>query len=65
MTGDRLIEALRAGDRLRQIDGRDADGLTLSALQRALAGKPGDTKTLVIERAGQRLTVKAVVARIL
>ena len=60
-----VIEALRAGDRLRQIDGRDADGLTLSALQRALAGKPGDTKTLVIERAGQRLTVKAVVARIL
>ena len=49
-----VIDALRAGDRLRQIDGRDADGLTLSALQRALAGKPGDTKTRVIERGGQR-----------
>ena len=60
-----VLDAIRPGDRLRQIDGRPADGLTLSALQRALAGKPGDTKTLVIERGGQQLTVRAVTARIL
>jgi predicted aspartyl protease len=60
-----VIKDLRPGDRLRQIDDRPADGQPLSALQRALAGKPGDVKTLVIERAGQQLTVKAVVSRIL
>ena len=38
---------------------------TLGAAARAAQGTPGDTKTLVIERAGQRLTVKAVVARVL
>jgi predicted aspartyl protease len=60
-----VLRDIQPGDQLRQIDGRDADGLSLSALQRALAGKPGDIKTLVVERQGKRLTVKAVVSRIL
>jgi hypothetical protein len=39
-------------------------GVASCCLAAELSVKPGDTKPLVIERAGHRLTVKAVVARI-
>ena len=40
-------------------------GATLSAAQKALAGRPGEMKTIVVERAGAQVTAQAKVSRIL
>jgi predicted aspartyl protease len=60
-----VLQDLRAGDRLLRVNGVEMTGATLSAAQKALAGRPGETKTIVVERAGASITVQAKVSRIL
>jgi predicted aspartyl protease len=60
-----VVQAVRAGDRLLRVDGVEMTGVTLSAAQKALAGRPGETKTIVVERGGAPITVQATVSRIL
>ena len=60
-----VVQGLRAGDRLLQVNGVEMTGATLSAAQKALAGRPGEMKTIVVERAGAQVTAQAKVSRIL
>ena len=60
-----VVQGLRAGDRLLRVNGVEMTGVTLSAAQKALAGRPGEIKTIVVERDGAPITVQAKVSRIL
>ena len=60
-----VVQGLRAGDRLLRVNGVEMTDATLSAAQKALAGRPGEMKTIVVERAGAQVTVQAKVSRIL
>ena len=64
VAGD-LVDKVREGDKLIGVDNLQVTGATLAEVVRALRGKVGEKKTLTIERAGNRITVQAVVARIL
>jgi regulator of sigma E protease len=48
---------IKPGDYIRVIDGAEIDGF--SELQQAIITRPGETMTIVIERAGQLITVVA------
>lgn len=53
---------LRKGDRLLDVDGSRADSLTPVAL-RDLLSKPGETRTLAIERDGKRMAITLPLTR--
>jgi C-terminal processing protease CtpA/Prc len=55
----------KPGDRIIRIDDFAVKGAALSAVQRALSGKPGDTRKLTIERDGLQITIEAPVVRVL
>ena len=55
---------LRKGDRLLSIDGTSIQGLTVAEIIGRLAGMPGATRTLTIERDGKTFSVNAPVIRI-
>ena len=55
---------LRKGDRLLSIDGTSIHGLTVAEIIGRLAGMPGATRTLTIERDGKTFSVNAPVIRI-
>lgn len=57
--------ALRTGDRLVRIGSLEVAHATRAGIMRALSGAPGETRTLVVERAGKTLTVTALVRSIL
>jgi len=62
--GRPLVDGVEAGDRLIRIDGREFAGMTMGAAVDALRGAPGSTRTLVVEREGQRFAVQAEVLRL-
>jgi hypothetical protein len=62
--GTPVVEGVQAGDRLLRIDSLDATGATMGAVANALRGRPGTAHALVIERAGNQITVVARVARL-
>jgi hypothetical protein len=55
------VSGVQPGDTLVEIDGVTAASLTRGALLTALHGAPGDRRHLVLERAGKRVEVDAVV----
>ena len=57
--GKPSVEEVRPGDRLISVDGHDTAGSAMGAVVDALRGTPGTERTLVLERGGQRFTVKA------
>lgn len=59
--GKPTVQGARAGDKLLRIDEMPVEGATRGAIFSALHGKPGQVRTLVVERDGQRLTIPAVV----
>jgi hypothetical protein len=61
--GRPAVEGVQPGDTLVRVGTLDATGATMGAVVDALRGKPGATRTLVIERAGKRSTVDAKVMR--
>jgi predicted aspartyl protease len=60
-----LVDKVREGDKLISVDKLQVTGVTLAEVVKALRGKVGEKKTLTIERDGNRITVQAVVTRIL
>jgi hypothetical protein len=60
-----VAQGSTAGDRILQVDGFNVTGATRDAVIHALAGKPGDTHKLAIERDGKRIETKGVVKHLL
>jgi hypothetical protein len=61
--GRPAVEGIRPGDRLVRVDSTDAAGASMGKIVDALRGTPGTTRTLVIERGGERIVVKAKTMR--
>ena len=61
--GRPAVEGIRPGDRLVRVDSTDAAGASMGKIVDALRGTPGTTRTLVIERGGERFVVKAKTMR--
>lgn len=57
--GRNTVNEVDAGDRLISVDGLAVTGVTMGRILTALHGKPGETRTLVLERRGKRITVSA------
>lgn len=57
--GRNTVNEVEAGDRLISVDGLAVTGVTMGRILTALHGKPGETRTLVLERRGKRITVSA------
>ena len=51
------VQGVRPGDRLTRIGDLDTRGATWGAVFQAMHGEPGEARTLVLERAGTRVTV--------
>lgn len=60
--GKQSVDAVRAGDKLIQIDNVIVADAMRGAVFAALHGKPGATRMLVLERGGKRLKVPAKVS---
>ncbi len=63
--GKPLVPGVEQGDRLLRIDDVETTGATMGTVVDALRGSPGDVRTLLLERGGERFTVKAEVHRLL
>jgi C-terminal processing protease CtpA/Prc len=50
-------ESVQVGDRLLQIDGLRASGLTWGAIFFAMHRKPGEARTLLLERDDKQFTM--------
>jgi hypothetical protein len=61
--GKPTVEGVRAGDKLLQIDALRTSTTTWSAIFSALHGKPGEIRTLLLERDRRQFTVQAKVVR--
>ena len=59
--GKPTVEGVQVGDKLLQIGGLDTDGATSGAIFSALHGRPGELRTLVLERDSRQFTVQAKV----
>jgi hypothetical protein len=59
--GKPTVEGVLPGDRLIQVGEMETGKATWGAIYDAMHGKPGDTRSLIVERNGQRLTVTAKV----
>jgi hypothetical protein len=62
--GEPTVAGIEPGDRLLRVDALDTTRATMGAVVQALRGKPGETRTLVVERKGTRITVEAKVVRL-
>ncbi len=63
--GKPAVQGIHAGDRLIQIDDFKTAGATMGAVVDALRGKPGDVRSLVLERNGRQFRIEAKVERLL
>ena len=61
--GRPAVEGVQPGDRLVRVDSFDTAGAPMGRVVDALRGEPGTTRTLVIERGGERIVVKAKTVR--
>jgi len=59
--GKPTVENIQPGDELLRIDNLETKHAGWGAIYSALHGKPGEIRTLVVERAGRELTVQAKV----
>ena len=59
------VEGVLPGDRLLEVEALQATGATMGTVVDALRGEPGDLRTLVVERDGERHTIRARVERFL
>jgi len=62
--GTPCVEGLRAGDVLLRVDGQEAQGATTGAVITALRGKPGQTRSLIVDRDGKIIHLEALVTRL-
>jgi hypothetical protein len=59
--GKPTVDGVQAGDRLLQVDGLQITGATRGAILSAMHGKPGEIRTLTLERDGKTFTTPASV----
>jgi hypothetical protein len=59
--GKKTVNGVEAGDQLISVDGIPVTGATMGQVLAALHGKPGETRTIVLERRGKRIMVNAPV----
>jgi hypothetical protein len=62
--GRPMVEGVEPNDKLLRVDALDVTNVPMGAVIDALRGAPGVTRTLLLERAGRRLTVQAAVVRL-
>jgi hypothetical protein len=60
-SGKPMVDAVRVGDKLIQVDTVLLSSATRGAIFAALHGEPGSVRMLVLERDGQQLTLPAKV----
>lgn len=58
--GKPAVQNVRVGDRLLQVDNVIVNDATRGAIFAALHGKPGTTRTLLLERNGQQISVRVL-----
>ncbi|MEW6745779.1 MAG: hypothetical protein AB1486_23775 [Planctomycetota bacterium] len=63
--GKPAVDKVQPGDKLLQVGDLVTTGATMGTVVDSLRGKPGDVRTLVLERNGKRFTVEARVERFL
>jgi hypothetical protein len=63
--GKPLIEGVLPGDKVIKIDKLDVTGERLATVVDALRGQSGEQHTIVLEREGKQLTIRAPVVRIM
>jgi hypothetical protein len=59
------VAGVEPGDVLLEVGGLKVTGATMGTVVDALRGTPGQTRTIVLERSGRRLTVQTGVVRFL
>ena len=52
-----MVEGVARGDRLVRVGAMETEGATMGSIFRAMHGKPGEVRDLVVERGGKRLTI--------
>jgi hypothetical protein len=60
-----VLEGIRQGDVLLRIDNLETTGATMGTVVDALRGRPGEKRTLLLEREGTQFKVEARVERII
>jgi C-terminal processing protease CtpA/Prc len=65
VAGAPSVAGVEPGDRLMRIGDLEVAGATMGTVIDALRGKPGETRALVLERNGERISVDARVTRLL
>lgn len=63
--GRALVVGVQRGDKLLQIDGLSASRMAPEQIIALLHGKPGDTRTLLIQRDGRHMEIRARITHIL
>jgi hypothetical protein len=63
--GHPAVDEAQPGDKLLKVDDRDVTHADLQTVVDALRGKPGDLRTLVLDRKGKTVTTKARVMRLI
>jgi len=61
--GKPTVPEVAPGDRLLRVDGQALANRTMGEVTGALRGKPGEKRTLGLERSGRRFAVRTVVSR--
>ena len=61
--GRATVDGVQTGDRLIRVGSLEVIGAQMGKVEDALRGSPGDTRTLVLDRQGRRVTVEARVTR--
>jgi hypothetical protein len=61
--GKPTVEGVRVGDKLLRVGEQKLEGATWGTIFTALHGKPGESRTLVLERDGAQVTIRAKVTR--
>jgi C-terminal processing protease CtpA/Prc len=59
-----MVEGVQPNDKLLRLDGLDVTNVPMGIVIDALLGAPGSTRTLLLERAGKRITVQATAVRL-
>ena len=65
MDGKPAVDGVEPGDKLLRIGDLETTGATMGTVVDALRGKPGDTRSIMLERAGDKFRIEAKVMRFL
>ena len=63
--GKDTVQGVEVGDKLVRIGNWEVKGATLADVLSALRGRPGETKTIILDRGGKEVTVERTIAALL